>query len=110
MVQPATPHCDLGANWQPIYGAETQKNLGSNLLITASSSSDIIEKKRERANSEPSKNFLAVVHYFGVILLLGGYRNFSVNERRSNQRTYYLLLQFDSKNFTIAEWDRGCVP
>ena len=52
MVQPATPHCDLGANWQPIYGAETQKNLGSNLLITASSSSDIIEREEPIPNEQ----------------------------------------------------------
>ena len=54
----ATPHSDLGANWQRIYGAETQKNLGSNLLITASSSSDIIVEYEvcvRRANSERAK-------------------------------------------------------
>ena len=53
-----TPHSDLGANWQRIYGAETQKNLGSNLLITASSSSDIIVEYEvcvRRANSERAK-------------------------------------------------------
>ena len=48
----ATPHCDLGANWQRIYGAETQKNLGSNLLITASSSSDIIEREEPIPNEQ----------------------------------------------------------